>query len=239
MLAGHDNRVSCLGVTENGAAVATGSWDSFLKIWNWAYRRCHQADALAHSHTHSSAPERGAVTHTLARDQPTCPQVWRVPPLPGLLEVCVHCLARWPDAGRHGMSATQVSVCHGLCAPSTSWPAATPNLCHFIYVCMTGNHRIPVTLSPTKTSYYYGNHREGRVMPYLMLLLCGLFVNLLLGSVHGRNLNRRWHACCRTEESDCHQGSSQDMKHRIIGDVCELSIQLIRSYWICWWLVNI
>lgn len=35
VLAGHDNRVSCLGVTEDGMAVATGSWDSFLKIWNW------------------------------------------------------------------------------------------------------------------------------------------------------------------------------------------------------------
>lgn len=34
VLAGHDNRVSCLGVTEDGMAVATGSWDSFLKIWN-------------------------------------------------------------------------------------------------------------------------------------------------------------------------------------------------------------
>lgn len=34
VLAGHDNRVSCLGVTEDGSAVATGSWDSFLKIWN-------------------------------------------------------------------------------------------------------------------------------------------------------------------------------------------------------------
>uniref|UniRef100_A0A8C6XM84 G protein subunit beta 1 n=1 Tax=Naja naja TaxID=35670 RepID=A0A8C6XM84_NAJNA len=31
---GHDNRVSCLGVTDDGMAVATGSWDSFLKIWN-------------------------------------------------------------------------------------------------------------------------------------------------------------------------------------------------------------
>ena len=31
---GHDNRVSCLGVTEDGLAIATGSWDSFLKIWN-------------------------------------------------------------------------------------------------------------------------------------------------------------------------------------------------------------
>ena len=35
VLAGHDNRVSCLGVTEDGMAVCTGSWDSFLKIWNW------------------------------------------------------------------------------------------------------------------------------------------------------------------------------------------------------------
>jgi WD40 repeat protein len=34
VLAGHDNRVSCLGVTDDGTAVATGSWDSFLKIWN-------------------------------------------------------------------------------------------------------------------------------------------------------------------------------------------------------------
>lgn len=33
-LTGHDNRVSCLGVTEDGMAIATGSWDSFLKIWN-------------------------------------------------------------------------------------------------------------------------------------------------------------------------------------------------------------
>lgn len=34
ILAGHDNRVSCLGVTEDGMAIATGSWDSFLRIWN-------------------------------------------------------------------------------------------------------------------------------------------------------------------------------------------------------------
>lgn len=39
MLAGHDNRVSCLGVTEDGVAVCTGSWDSFLKIWNWGNRK--------------------------------------------------------------------------------------------------------------------------------------------------------------------------------------------------------
>ncbi|XP_075243591.1 guanine nucleotide-binding protein G(I)/G(S)/G(T) subunit beta-1-like [Convolutriloba macropyga] len=34
VLAGHDNRVSCLGVTTDGLAVTTGSWDSFLKVWN-------------------------------------------------------------------------------------------------------------------------------------------------------------------------------------------------------------
>lgn len=34
VLAGHDNRVSCLGVTDDGMAACTGSWDSFLKIWN-------------------------------------------------------------------------------------------------------------------------------------------------------------------------------------------------------------
>jgi len=32
-LAGHDNRVSCLGVSQSGQALCTGSWDSFLKIW--------------------------------------------------------------------------------------------------------------------------------------------------------------------------------------------------------------
>lgn len=33
-LVGHENRVSCLGVNEDGIALCTGSWDSFLKIWN-------------------------------------------------------------------------------------------------------------------------------------------------------------------------------------------------------------
>ena len=32
-LAGHDNRVSCLGVNFDGSALCTGSWDSFLKVW--------------------------------------------------------------------------------------------------------------------------------------------------------------------------------------------------------------
>jgi len=29
----HDNRVSCLQVSKDGKALATGSWDTFLKIW--------------------------------------------------------------------------------------------------------------------------------------------------------------------------------------------------------------
>lgn len=32
-LQGHDNRVSCVGVSGDGRSVATGSWDSLLKIW--------------------------------------------------------------------------------------------------------------------------------------------------------------------------------------------------------------
>jgi len=32
-LMGHDNRISCLGITQDGMACCTGSWDSFLKIW--------------------------------------------------------------------------------------------------------------------------------------------------------------------------------------------------------------
>lgn len=32
-LKGHENRVSCLGVTKDGKAVCTGSWDTLLKIW--------------------------------------------------------------------------------------------------------------------------------------------------------------------------------------------------------------
>jgi len=32
-LVGHENRVSCLGVSEDGKALCTGSWDTLLKIW--------------------------------------------------------------------------------------------------------------------------------------------------------------------------------------------------------------
>lgn len=35
VLSGHDNRVSCTGVPDDGMGVCTGSWDSFLKLWNW------------------------------------------------------------------------------------------------------------------------------------------------------------------------------------------------------------
>jgi guanine nucleotide-binding protein G(I)/G(S)/G(T) subunit beta-1 len=33
VLSGHDNRVSCLGVSKDGMALCTGSWDSLLKVW--------------------------------------------------------------------------------------------------------------------------------------------------------------------------------------------------------------
>jgi len=33
VLQNHDNRVSCLGVSSDGMALCTGSWDSLLKIW--------------------------------------------------------------------------------------------------------------------------------------------------------------------------------------------------------------
>lgn len=32
VLAGHENRVSCLGVSSDGMALCTGSWDSTLKV---------------------------------------------------------------------------------------------------------------------------------------------------------------------------------------------------------------
>jgi len=32
-LQGHDNRVSCLGVSADGMALCTGSWDSLLRVW--------------------------------------------------------------------------------------------------------------------------------------------------------------------------------------------------------------
>lgn len=34
-LNGHENRVSCLGVSNDGMSLCTGSWDSTLKVWAW------------------------------------------------------------------------------------------------------------------------------------------------------------------------------------------------------------
>lgn len=38
VLEGHDNRVSCLGVSSDGMALCTGSWDSFLKVLSYVYQ---------------------------------------------------------------------------------------------------------------------------------------------------------------------------------------------------------
>ncbi|KAI8846102.1 WD40-repeat-containing domain protein [Chytridium lagenaria] len=37
VLAAHENRVSCLGVSSDGMALCTGSWDSLLKVWGINY----------------------------------------------------------------------------------------------------------------------------------------------------------------------------------------------------------
>ncbi|WWD18552.1 guanine nucleotide-binding protein subunit beta [Kwoniella shandongensis] len=34
VLAGHENRISCMGVSGDGVALCTGSWDSLLKVWS-------------------------------------------------------------------------------------------------------------------------------------------------------------------------------------------------------------
>ena len=36
VLMGHENRVSCLGVASDGMAMCTGSWDTTLKVGNFA-----------------------------------------------------------------------------------------------------------------------------------------------------------------------------------------------------------
>lgn len=36
VLTGHENRVSCLGVSVDGMALCTGSWDSTLRVSDWA-----------------------------------------------------------------------------------------------------------------------------------------------------------------------------------------------------------
>ena len=35
VLTGHENRVSCLGVSVDGMALCTGSWDSTLRVSDW------------------------------------------------------------------------------------------------------------------------------------------------------------------------------------------------------------
>ncbi len=46
VLEGHDNRVSCLGVSSDGMALCTGSWDSFLKVLSQKKVLSHQNTVL-------------------------------------------------------------------------------------------------------------------------------------------------------------------------------------------------
>lgn len=47
-LVGHENRVSCLGVSNDGISLCTGSWDSLVSLLpldaNGVSIRCHQVD---------------------------------------------------------------------------------------------------------------------------------------------------------------------------------------------------
>jgi len=38
VVAGHDNCISCLGVSDDGMAVVKGTWTSLLNIWNWSLK---------------------------------------------------------------------------------------------------------------------------------------------------------------------------------------------------------
>lgn len=43
VLQGHNNRVSCLGVPEDGKALVTGSWDQLLRIWANDHKQAHSS----------------------------------------------------------------------------------------------------------------------------------------------------------------------------------------------------
>ena len=43
VLAAHENRVSCLGVSSDGMAMCTGSWDSMLKVIVFNKRSGHKS----------------------------------------------------------------------------------------------------------------------------------------------------------------------------------------------------
>lgn len=64
-LQGHDNRVSCLGVSNDAMSLCTGSWDSMVCTNTFLLQRLYQTSTdLEHSsafghdrHHQSSAPE--------------------------------------------------------------------------------------------------------------------------------------------------------------------------------------
>lgn len=65
-MVGHDNRVSCLGVSNDGMSLCTGSWDSLVRIMNtfsWNEER-----GLTNSYSSRSGPCNG---HQNIRSQPS------------------------------------------------------------------------------------------------------------------------------------------------------------------------
>jgi len=72
-LSNHRNRVSCLGVSSDGMALCTGSWDTFLKVGLHAPpSRCHtQTHVLTDRLVQPNHADLGIETFTVASPLPT------------------------------------------------------------------------------------------------------------------------------------------------------------------------
>ena len=60
VLTGHENRVSCLGVSSDGMALCTGSWDSTLRV---CALRCERTMTYSPYHPHRCGRSRCSGSH--------------------------------------------------------------------------------------------------------------------------------------------------------------------------------
>jgi guanine nucleotide-binding protein G(I)/G(S)/G(T) subunit beta-1 len=61
VLTGHENRVSCLGVSVDGMALCTGSWDSTLKVMNIHNTRQRSVSCSPHFRSGLESSAKGQV----------------------------------------------------------------------------------------------------------------------------------------------------------------------------------
>lgn len=80
VLTGHENRVSCLGVSSDGMALCTGSWDSTLRVSFIFYQPTHNTDQNLASRfgrklflSYSANPQRTGDVCSLY--SPLCPYI--------------------------------------------------------------------------------------------------------------------------------------------------------------------